>query len=196
MSRLAILYATREGQTRRIAERIAARIGSRGFAVDVLEVRRAPADFDFRRYRAAVVAASIHIGRHEPEMLRFVRRHRKHLVRLPTMFISVSLSQAGAADANATARRRRSAAANVNRSIARFVHQTGWRPALVHPVAGALLYRQYGAIVRMMMRTISGFVGASTDTSRDHEYTDWRAVDGFADKFASQIATPAPHPGR
>jgi menaquinone-dependent protoporphyrinogen oxidase len=57
----------------------------------------------------------------------------------------------------------------------------------VHPVAGALLYRQYGVLVRMMMRLIAGRVGASTDTSRDHDYTDWDAVDRYADEVATLV---------
>ena len=185
MKALAVLYATREGQTRRIAERIAATLRTRDFRVDVVDVGCAPpADFALARYAAAVVAASIHIGKHEPEMIAFVKRHRADLERIPTLFLSVSLSQAGADDANATDRRRQSAAANVETMIVRFLRRTGWKPTRVHPVAGALLYRQYGIVVRFAMRFISTLVGASTDTSRDHEYTDWRAVERFADEFA------------
>ena len=34
---------------------------------------------------------------------------------------------------------------------------------------------------------ISGMVGASTDTSRDHDYTDWDAVDRYADEVATLV---------
>ena len=61
----------------------------------------------------------------------------------------------------------------------------------MHPVAGALLYRRYGLLVRTMMRFISSIVGASTDTSRDHEYTDWQAVDGYAKEFAARVEAGA-----
>jgi menaquinone-dependent protoporphyrinogen oxidase len=57
----------------------------------------------------------------------------------------------------------------------------------VHPVAGALLYRQYGAIVRLVMRFIAMQTGATTDTSRDHEYTNWEALDRFADELAADV---------
>lgn len=184
---LAILYATREGQTRRIAGRLAETLRGRGFAVDVVDVvRGVPAGFDLARHEAAIVVASIHIGKHAPEMTSFVRRHRAHLERMPTLFLSVSLSAAGAVDPNATAKRRASASANRDEMIARFLRETGWTPAVVHPVAGALLYRQYGFFVRLMMRFISTIVGASTDTSRDHEYTDWGAVDRYAEEIAAR----------
>jgi len=187
MKTLAILYATREGQTRRIAERAAATLRQRGFAVDVIDVARGlPSDFDLARCDAAVIAASIHIGKHAPEMVEYVRRHRDELKRIPTLFLSVSLSAAGAVDEGATAARRESAAANVQKMIDRFVTDTGFRPTIQHPVAGALLYRQYGVLVRLMMRFISTIVGASTDTSRDHEYTDWSAVDRYAEEIAAR----------
>jgi menaquinone-dependent protoporphyrinogen oxidase len=185
---LAILYATREGQTRRIAQHIATKLRTREFRVDVVDVgRELPADFDPARYAAAAVAASVHIGKHEKSMIEFVKAHRTALERIPSTFLSVSLSEAGAEDAGATAARRERAAANVSVMISRFLRETGWSPTYVHPVAGALLYRQYGTGVRIVMRFIAKVAGATTDTSRDHEYTDWQALDRFTDELARDI---------
>lgn len=192
MTTLAVFYATREGQTRRIAEYVAKALRSRGLDVDVLDVGAAlPADLDLARYAAVVLAASVHMGKHEGSMIRFVRAHRPALERLPTAFLSVSLSQAAVEDPNATPARKRRAAAEVARTIERFVRTTGFRPTRVQPVAGALLYRQYGAALRLLMRFISGVAGASTDTSRDHEYTDWKALGRFADEMADPVAAGA-----
>ena len=189
MKSVAVLYATREGQTLRIAEHIAARLRTHGFPVDVLAVARNLSEtLDLTRYGATVVAASVHIGKHEREMVEFVKKHRAALERVPSAFFSVSLSEAGAEDASATPERRERASANVNAVTDAFLRETGWKPMRVQPVAGALLYRQYGAIVRLVMRFIARKVGATTDTSRDHEYTDWQALDRLADEFASLVA--------
>ena len=188
MRTLAVLYATREGQTRRIAEHVAATLRTRGFLVDVLEIGQDPsADFELTRYAASVVAASVHVGKHEREMVEFVKKHRAELERMPSAFLSVSLSEAGAEDASASPERRERAAANVKSMIGAFIRETGWSPTHVRPVAGALLYRQYGTIVRLVMRLIAKQAGATTDTSRDHEYTDWQALDRFADELASLV---------
>ena len=185
MRTVAVLYATREGQTRRIAEHVAATLRTRGFLVDVLEIAQdLPADFGLTRYAASVVAASVHVGKHEREMVEFVKKHRAELERMPSAFLSVSLSEAGAEDASASPERRERAAANANSMIGAFLRETGWNPTHVHPVAGALLYRQYGTIVRLVMRFIAKQAGATTDTSRDHEYTSWQALDRFADELA------------
>ena len=185
---LVVLYATREGQTRRIAEHVAAKLRTRGFIVDVLDVgRELPTEFDLARYAGAVVAASVHIGKHELEMVGFVKTHRAELEQIPSALLSVSLSEAGAEDASATAERRKRATANVNVAIDAFLRETRWSPTYVHPIAGALLYRQYGAVVRLLMRFIAKRAGATTDTSRDHEYTDWQVLDRFAFELAADV---------
>jgi len=42
-----------------------------------------------------------------------------------------------------------------------------------------------------MMRFISAMVGATTDTSRDHEYTDWAAIERYANELAAQCLANA-----
>jgi len=186
---IAVFYATREGQTRRIAEYVATALRQRGLAVDVQDVGRGtPPDLDLARYCGAIVAASIHMGKHEREMVEFVKTYRNALERMPAVFLSVSLSQAAVEGSGATSPRKSRAAAEVEKTIERFLRTTRWRPSHAHPVAGALLYRQYGPGLRLLMRFISKVVGASTDTSRDHEYTDWNALSRFADEMAADVA--------
>ncbi len=96
MKRVLLLYATREGQTRRIAEHVAATLRARDVSVDVENVKDLPAGFAFGGYSAAILAASVHLGRHEREMVAFVKQHRAELESLPTAFLSVSMAEAGA----------------------------------------------------------------------------------------------------
>ena len=65
-----------------------------------------------------------------------------------------------------------------------FLAQTGFRPALRECIAGAIKYTQYNFLLRWYMKKASRMNGGSTDTSRDHEYTDWAQVRAFADQFA------------
>jgi len=185
---VAVIYATREGQTRRIAEHVAATLRTREFGVDVINVEeKLPPNFDLESYAGVVVAASVHMGKHERAMIEFVKAHHAQLEQVPTAFLSVSMAEAGAEDANASAERRERAAADVRTTVDAFLRDTGWNPSHVHPVAGALLYRQYNVIVRLMMRFIAKQTGSTTDTSRDHEYTDWQALDHFAAELAADI---------
>ena len=187
MKPVLVLYATREGHTRKIADHVAATILGRGDEVDVVDVVHPPAAFDLTRYAGAVLAASLHMGRHEREMVAFVRAHRAELERMPTAFLSVSLAEAGVEDATAPFDKRAKAAEDVKRTVDLFCAQTGFHPMRVWPVAGALRYTQYGVILKMVMRMIARRAGENTDTSRDHEYTDWKGLDRFVTTMAAEI---------
>ena len=71
--RAVVFYATREGQTRRIAEHIASGLRAHHVEVDLHDVRTPPPSIDWSRYDWACVAASVHAGHHEPEMIAFVK---------------------------------------------------------------------------------------------------------------------------
>ena len=174
-----VFYATREGQTRRIAEHVAADLRRRQEDVDVYDVNTLPESIDWSRYDWACVAASVHAGHHEREMIAFVKRYRQDLDRLRAVFLSVTLSEAGAEDTRAPRERREQSAADAQRMIDVFVEETGWRPAGALPVAGALAYSHYNFIIRFVMKCIARRHGAPTDTSRDYELTDWSALDRF-----------------
>jgi menaquinone-dependent protoporphyrinogen oxidase len=175
----AVFYATREGHTRRIAEHIASELRVMRVDVDVFDVDALPSPIDWSRYASACVAASVHTGHHEREMIAFVKRHREDLERLGAVFLSVTLSEAGAEDPKALPERREEAAADAQRMIDVFIEETGWRPARALPVAGALAYSRYNFIVQFVMKRIARKAGAPTDASRDYEFTDWAALDQF-----------------
>jgi menaquinone-dependent protoporphyrinogen oxidase len=187
MKHIVVLYATREGQTRRIAEHVAAELRSRGLLADVHDVSALPAGFTVASYDAAVLAASVHAGNHEKEMISFAKHHRDALERMPSAFLSISLTEAGVEDPAASAAARDAAHREVEGLTARFFEQTGWHPARVKPVAGALLYTKYNALLRFVMKHIVLGKGGSTDTSRDHEYTDFVALDRFVGDLARSL---------
>jgi menaquinone-dependent protoporphyrinogen oxidase len=197
MEPLLIVYATREGHTKHIVERITLRLRQRGIAVELENSAYLSADFELPQcYRAVLVAASVHQGRYEPEMVDFVRRHSGHLERIPSAFLSVGLSEAAAHSPLQSRVERERAAARVDAAIAHFRDSTGWRPSTTLSVAGALQYRRYRLPMRWVMKAIARALGLSTDTSQDHVFTDWPAVDRFADQFADKLRQYEPAAAR
>ncbi len=95
----------------------------------------------------------------------------------------MSLTEAGAENTAAPAERRAQASAEVEKMIDSFLTETGWRPIFVKPVAGALAYSKYGFFMRFVMKQIARKAGGDVDTSRDYEYTDWKALDRLVDQF-------------
>jgi menaquinone-dependent protoporphyrinogen oxidase len=187
-----VLYATCEGHTRRIADRVSEALRARGFAPDVVNAAEVPGGFSLDAYSAALLTAPVRRGRHAKEMTAFVKRYRRQLENMPAAFLSVSLSQAGAQDPTAPVERRTQAAADVRMMIDAFLKETEWRPTSIYPVAGALLYRQYNFLLRFLMKQIARKAGGDTDTSRDYEYTDWNALDRVVEEFVAAIAASMP----
>ena len=177
MSSTLILYATTEGQTARIAERIARTLRNRGHAAETCQAKEAPAGLEAAKYDGVIVGASIHYGRHPAYLRSLVRSHRAALEARPSAFFSVSLSGGGPGAKPEAARR----------YLEVFLRQTGWHPRQTATFAGALPFSKYGAFKRMLMVVFVGLGGGDTDASRDYEYTDWDAVERFAETFAQQL---------
>ncbi len=192
MKPVLILYATREGHTHRVADRLARTVKSHGLSADTIDAAHVHEGFELGDYGAAIVCASVHGGKHEPEILEFVKRHVPELHEIPTTFVSVSLSEAGAEDTGAPPERRAKAAADVQKMIDLFLKETGWRPTFIRPVAGALVYTKYNFLLRFVMKRIARKAGAGTDTSKDYEYTDWEGLDHFIAELTSAIHAEAP----
>jgi menaquinone-dependent protoporphyrinogen oxidase len=182
-----VFYATTEGQTRKIALYLADRFRSFGFSSSAIDVNsHEVAEIDWAHVRGAVVGASIHIGKHQHSAVSFVRAHRDQLNERPSAFFSVSLS-AGSAQPREVA-----AAAQIARD---FIERTRWYADHVVCIAGCLAYTKYGWLKRWLLRRIAKQEGASTDVSRDHEYTDWKQVDQLADRLAQSMRTLVPQRG-
>ena len=184
-----VLYATREGQTHRIAEHVAATIRARGYEAHLLNAAKVHETFSMEGYAASILAASVHLGKHEREMIAFVKRHRAALEAAPTAFLSVSMTEATIEDPKRPPEVRARAAAELEKVMHAFHQETGWYPKHVKAVAGAILYTQYGLLVRFVMKMISKHNAGPTDTSHDYVYTDWQALD----RFVAELVEEAPY---
>jgi menaquinone-dependent protoporphyrinogen oxidase len=178
-----VLYATREGHTERIGQHLLEVLWKRGLAANLEGAGHLPEGFKLDDYHGVIIAASVHAHKHEAEITRFVTRYREELEKMPTVFLSVSLSEAGAEDAEAPAERRLQAAADAQGMIDAFLEETKWHPSKIKAVAGALLYSRYNFLLRLVMKRIASKAGGDTDTSRDYDYTDWAALDRLVDEL-------------
>lgn len=175
-----IAFVSHDGQTARIAHRIGARLAAQALAVDVVDLRAracTPAGV-----RAVMIGAPVRYGRHDKALRRWVGQYRAALNALPSAFFSVSLVAASARPEDRD---------TAQALIESFARETGWTPDLAQSIAGALRYRQYNLLLRLLMRRIARQSGGPTDTSVDHDLTDWATVDALADAFAALAAAPS-----
>jgi menaquinone-dependent protoporphyrinogen oxidase len=186
MTKILILYGTTEGQTARIARRLAETMRKEGCEVDVVDSRHLPKGFSMVSYDAALVGASMHIGGFQHAVRDFVKQHLWELQGIPAGFFSVSLTEAYPPGTHLPER------AELQRHVSSFFEETGWQPQVIVGFAGAMAYSRYGFIKRRAMQSIARQIGAQMDTSRDYKYTDWQGVTRFGKVFASMLkGTPA-----
>ena len=178
MASILVLYGTSEGQTAKVAERLAATLTDRGHETTVGDAGARGVEVDPAAFDAVLVGTSIHVGTQQEPIVEFARANRETLAALPTGLFQISLSSA-----TDDPERRGEAAGYVEN----FVEETGWQPDRVGLFGGALRYSEYGFLKRLLMKRIAKDATGDTDTDRDYEYTDWPEVTAFANDFAAFV---------
>lgn len=173
MTKVLLTYHTYDGQTAKIAHHLAGGLRARRLEVDEFEAKHAPPPDG---YDVVVAGDSIRYERHSRALTRYLVRHRDALAAVPVALFQVSMTSAHhGAEHDAES----------DRLVTRLLDRTGLRPECVAAFAGALRYSHYGWVTQRVMRRIARREGNATDMTRDHEYTDWRSVETFADEIAS-----------
>ena len=181
MSRVLVFYDTTDGHTHAIADAIGRALRLGGVPVDV--VQAGMLNPIARDYSAVIVAASVHAGKYQRGVFDWVKQHAAELNARPTAFVSVSLGILQQSDPQVMA--------DINAIVTRFTADTGWNPAAVKHVAGALLYTRYNFLKRWIMKRIAAKAGGDTDTSQDYDYTNWSDLRAFADDFGRRLTAAA-----
>jgi menaquinone-dependent protoporphyrinogen oxidase len=175
MPHVLIVYATHQGHTLRVAQRVADAVCAAGHTATVARVEEAP---DVAAFDAAIVGAPVHMDRFPAHVVAYAKAHAADLRRVPSGFFSISLTAAQDDGASREA---------IDRYLRSFQADTGWHPDVIASFAGALPYTRFGLVHRALMRQVAAKSGLDTDASHDHVYTDWDAVGGFVEAFLHHL---------
>jgi menaquinone-dependent protoporphyrinogen oxidase len=175
--RWAVVYATGEGQTGRIAAALAERLEAHGHTVSLHELRRGGSAVDLLDADRVVVAGSIHLGRFATRLARWCAGHAETLTRRRAVLVAVSLTAAGD-DAVEWS--------GLRTIVERFARRTGWRPTAVHHLPGRLAFSRYGPLTRWLMRRIARAHGLDVTGTADIDLTNWEVVRRLADALAGE----------
>ena len=183
MARILVLYGTTNGHTANIAEFVARTLRIRGEKVDV--IRAGTSDPSPTDYDGVIVAAPVRGGRYQATVTSWVRKHAAALGDKPSGFLSVCL---GVLHPDHEVRR------EVAGTMGKWLQAAGWVPTFARPVAGALLYTKYNWFMRQIMKRMVAKGGGSTDTTRDHVYTNWHELRRLTEQFGRAVTTAGvPH---
>jgi menaquinone-dependent protoporphyrinogen oxidase len=171
----ALYYATRDGQSRRIAEHIFGRLADSETLSPPKDLAVArPAPEDLTAASVIVLVAAVRYGKHLPEADRFLAVYRSLASPPPLALASVNL----------TARKPAKTTATGNAYLRKLIARHRLAPALAVAFAGRLDYRRYGWLDRQIIRFIMLLTRGPTDPDTNVEYTSWPAVDEFAARIA------------
>jgi menaquinone-dependent protoporphyrinogen oxidase len=177
-SRILVIYGTSYGQTLKIAIRIAGTLERRGCRVELCDAARQRPALPLEQYNGVVVGSSIIARGPQKPITQFVLDNLAALNRMPSAYFQVSASAGSVSEQG-----RRAA----QRILEEFLGGHGWTPVLSASMAGAVNYTSYPFLLRWYMKRAAKKNGGPTDTSRDHELTDWAQVDRFALAIANTI---------
>ena len=179
MNRILVIYATTDGHTRHISERLQQLLTQQGEQVTLTPLSQAEA-LDLRAFDKIVIGASIRYGHHQPEVAQFIARHQSLLERLPSAFFSV----------NIVARKSEKNQPDTNPYLLKFLRQISWKPTLTAVFAGKLDYPSYRFFDRLMIRLIMRATHGPTDPKAVIEFTDWKQVAVFAQQVSAAEVAP------
>jgi len=186
MMKLLIVYGTTEGQTRKICRFLRDEALKAGNKVDISDASDHPRSPD--GYDAVIIGASVHQGKYQASVKHYLMQYVDKLNAMVSAFISVSLTAATKDEESWK---------ELETITSEFLKKTSWKPTEVEQVAGALRYTQYDFLKKFIMRMIAKRSGGDTDTSHDHEYTDWEQVENLMERIIKQVEkskSPKPVP--
>src|SRR5579884_4009939 len=130
--KLLIAYASRYGQTEKIARRIADVAGEPARAISVAEAE----DIPLEECDALIVAGGVYFGRHDRRLENWVSRHLANLSTMEAALVSVS-------------------GGGSEQYVHGFSRRTGWVPEISAAFKGGQAFTKYGLFVRLLMWAIA-----------------------------------------
>jgi len=168
--RIGLVYATIDGQTEKIAQKIKAVFEAKKISIEIFKIedfKSNVTDFD-----KLIIGSSIRYGVHNEDIIKLIEYNKTELESIKSIFFSVNL----------VARKEIKNTPETNPYVVKFFKKTKWKPALKEVFAGMLDYSKYGTFDRIMIQFIMWMTKGPTNKDTVIEYTNWERVEAFAHK--------------
>lgn len=178
MTDIALLYASHDGQTRKIALYLSALWRGRGMDValqDLLE--EGPDPQEGKAAAHVVLMAPIRYGYPLPSMDAFIRQNRDWLESKPYTVVLLNL----------TARKAGKDTPATNPYMRKWIKKQRLNPTHQAVFAGKLHYALYRWWEKLMIRLIMKITGGPTNLDANVDFTRWDRVEALADQIATDV---------
>lgn len=173
-----IVYASKYGQTQKIANFIGQRLMSRGYSVGIFDVQTMPSTVTPLNFDMTIVGAPVYKHEFSKELTNWCKYHSQSLNLRSSSFFSVCLG---------VMQNSNEVKSDEVSIVVDFFHQCDWYPKIWTIFGGALTYSKYNWFLKFLMKRISSKAGVETKTTQDYEYTDWDKVRDFTKENLKQI---------
>ncbi len=180
MTHFVIVYASREGQTQKVAHHVAKQVENLGHLARLINVGDDEPDAMVGEFDAAIIAGDLDNADRASALAEFVREHGAALKAVPSALLTVTL-EAGAKD--------KGSRDDVQSDIDTFEAASKLRPDRALAVGGAFHDRGHGGFMRAWRHVWMYFKGITPDPSGHTELTDWPALETFVRDFVANTAS-------
>jgi menaquinone-dependent protoporphyrinogen oxidase len=166
--RIGLVYATVDGQTEKIVQKIKAVFDAEKTPIELFKVedfKNSISDFD-----KLIIGSSIRYGVHNKDIIYLIENNKPELEAIKSIFFSVNL----------VARKENKNKPDTNPYVVKFFKKIKWKPTLKEVFAGMLDYSKYGTFDRIMIQFIMWMTKGPTNKDTIIEYTNWKKVEEFA----------------
>lgn len=167
-----IVFATVEGQTRKIAMFVRDQCVRAGHDVVMLDAARGTRSVPLDSATKVILVAPVHERRHPPAFEDFVKQYHDELAARQTLLLSVSLSAAfpeGREEADDY--------------LVEMKMRTKFEPDAEALIAGAVRTSKYDYFATQVVRHVVLRDRNFDPSAPDHEFTDWNALAGTIARF-------------
>ena len=166
-NRIGILYATVDGQTLKICNKLVKTLQKNNINVELFSIDNF--NEDVTSFNKLIIGSSIRYGVHNEKIIEFIKTNRVKLDTIKTAFFSVNL----------VARKPEKNKPETNPYVIKFFKTIDWKPTIVEVFAGMLDYKKYKPFDRIMIQFIMWITKGPTDRNTKIEYTNWEKVEEF-----------------
>ena len=163
--KFAVVYATTEGQTKKIARFVASKLEDIGHAVSLHNSSDYIVNLNMKELDRIILAGSVHENEHQEVLGSFIVAHRSTLATKRTLLLSVSLSAAF-----------EGTLPDAEGYVQGFCENLHWRPDKYLLVAGAIKHAAYGYYQEMIIQYKVLPRRPIENPEEDYEFTDWASL--------------------
>lgn len=173
-----ILYNSANGQTKKICGAIQHQMAEYNLSCQLTNITEITDNFCLSDYCSVLFGMPVRYGKHNKNMVQFIKNHQQQLTSMTTGLLSVNL----------TARKAEKNTPETNPYIQKLLQELQWKPDFKGVIAGALKYPEYCWFDRFMIRLIMKMTKGPTDVTIYTEFTNWDTVKQQTTEYIRHLA--------